>query len=241
MYQGTVDQKIKAEVTLVGIYEFTSYAFSYYGTTNYIYTMKDSEGNVFVWKTTSFMSVKMGQNEHGDDQWYGIRKNDKISITATVKDHSTYKDEEQTVLQRVKVKLIEKAVTWEEKVAMKQEEQLATLKGEDFVWVMPYKQYKEHYSDCETIFQSYDTHEEEANRRHQFIPATIAVIIREGRLKKSGVRGEHFSGYQMQNEDGQKITYRAVNEDNALKRVQKDFPDHTWKCVHIFDYQRREW
>lgn len=242
MYQGTLGQKIKANVTLVGIYKFTSYAFSFYGTTNYIYTMKDADGNIFVWKTTSFMSVKTDEKNQWDEPvYYGIRKNDKISITGTVKDHSIYKDEEQTVLQRVKVKLLEKAVTWEEKVAMKQEEQLATLQGEDFVWVMPYKQYKEHYSDCETIFQSYNTHDDQASREHRYIPATIAVIIREGRLKKSGVRGEHFSGYQMENENGQKITYRAVNEDNALKRVQKDFPEHTWKCVHIFDYQRREW
>lgn len=237
-YIGTVGQKIKADVTVVGIYEYTSYAFSYYGTTSYIYTMKDADGNVLVWKTTSYMSVKTDEKDwHGDDVYYGIRKNDKISITGTVKEHSTYKDEEQTVLNRVKVKLIEKTITWEEKVAMKQEEQIATLSEEDFIWTMPYKQYKEHYSDCETLYGSYNKHEDESVRTHQFIPASIDVIIRKGRLKASGVRGEHFSGYQMENEIGQRITYRAVNEDNALKRVQKDFPEHTWQCVRIYNYR----
>lgn len=240
-YIGNIGDKINTEVTLVGIHEYMDYAFSYYGTTKYIYTMKDPEGNILVWKSTAYMCIKTEERNSitGDPYYYGIRKNDKIQITGTIKGHSTYKDEEQTVLQRVKVvKLIEKAVTWEEKKAAKQEEQLATLTGGDFVWTMPYKQYKAHYSDCETIYASYNDHaDENRNDPVRFHPATISVIIREGRLKASGVRGEHFSGYQMENELGQKITYRAVNEDNALKRVQKDFPDHTWKCTKIYDYQ----
>ena len=56
-------------------------------------------------------------------------------------------------------------------------------------------------------------------------------------MKASGVRGEHYSGYEMQNEIGQKCTYRAVSEENAMKRIKKDFPDHTWECVKIYQYQ----
>lgn len=237
-YVGTIGQKITADVTVIGIYQWMDYSFSYYGSTKFIYTMKDEDGNIFVWKTSSFMSVEVGKDRNGDSVWHGVQKNDKIQITGTVKDHSIYKDEEQTVLQRVKYKFLEMAITWEEKKAAKQKDQLATLSGGDFVWEMPYKQYKEHYSDCETIYGSYDDHAEEARHTRKHIPATIEVIIREGRLKASGVRGEHFSGYQMENELGQKCTYRAVSEENALKRVQKDFPDHTWKCCHIFHYNR---
>ena len=233
---GKIGDKITAEVTLVGIYKYTDYAFSFYGTDHYIYTMKDAESNVYVWKTTSFMSV-----ETDEDCWYPIKKNDKIQITGTIKDHSEYKDEPQTVLQRVKVKLIERALTYEEIKAMKQQEQLATLQEGDFVWTMPYKQYKEHYADCETIYGSFNDHEEEnSRRRRNFIPKTIDVIIRSGRLKNSGTRGEHYSGYEMTNELGQKITYRAVKEENALQRVKKDFPEHTWECTKIYDYGR-EW
>lgn len=240
-YVGNIGQKITADVTVVGIYEWTNYSFSYYGSIQRIYTMKDSDGNIFVWKTSSCMSVIIGKNRNGVDVWHSIGKNDKIQITGTVKDHSIYKDEEQTVLTRCKFKLIERQITYEEKKQAKQEAQLATLSGGDFVWEMPYKQYKEHYSDCETIYGSYDDHAEEMRYTQGIIPATISVIIREGRLKASGVRGEHFSGYQMENELGQKCTYCAVSEENALKRVQKEFPDHTWKCTKIFKYTRKEW
>ena len=229
-YVGTIGQKITADVTVVGIYKWKDYSFSYYGSTKYIYTMKDADGNIFVWKTGSIMAIEDAKDKVGRSIWYCIKKKDKIQITGTVKDHSVYKDEDQTVLTRVKIKaVIEKTITWEEKVQSRQDEQLATLQGGDFVWTMPYKQYKEHYSDCETIYGSFESKDIRINK-----PATIAVIIREGRLKASGVRGEHFKGYQMENELGQKCTYRAVCEENALKRVQKDFPDHTWECVRIF-------
>lgn len=236
-YVGTIGQKVTVDVTLVNIYQWTDYSFSYYGSSRYIYTMKDMNGNIFVWKTSSFMSVEVGKDRNGNDVWHPVSKNDKIQITGTIKEHSVYKDEEQTILQRVKFKFLERSITYEEKKAAKQKDQLSTLAGGDFVWEMPYKQYKEHYSDCETIYGSYNDHAEEAQHTRKHIPATIEVIIREGRLKASGVRGEHFSGYQMENELGQKITYRAVNEDNALKRVQKDFPDHTWQCTKIYNYQ----
>lgn len=232
-YVGTVGEKITVEVTLVNVYEWLNKQFNYYGTTNYIYTMKDADGNIYVWKTTSFMSVEVEK-----DKWYGLNKNDRIRITGTVKAHSTYKEEAQTVLQRVKYELIERSITWEEKKASKQQEQYKSLQDGDFVWVMPYKQYKEHYSDCETIYHSYDPHSEEEFKRTRRVIPTIAVIIRKGRLKASGVRGEHYSGYQMENELGEKCTYRAITEENALKRINKDFPEHTWQCVKIFNYER---
>ena len=46
---------------------------------------------------------------------------------------------------------------------------------------MKYKAYKEHYSDCETVYDSYD----KGNK-------SIEVIIPEGRMKNSGVRGKKF-------------------------------------------------
>ena len=240
-YVGTVGEKITVDVTLINVYEWTDYSFNYRGSIRRIYTMTDAEGNVFVWKTSSCMSIKVNTDRNGNDVWHVIEKNDRIQITGIVKEHSIYKDEEQTVLQRVKFKVLEVGVTYKEKKAATQKAQLDTLSGGDFIWEMPYKQYKEHYSDCETIFGSYDDHAEEIMRTRNHIPATIEVIIREGRLKASGVRGKHFSGYQMENELGQKCTYCAVSEENALKRVQKDFPDHTWKCTKIFKYARNEW
>lgn len=236
-YIGHVGDKITIDVTLVKVYSWMDYSFSYYGQNRHIYTMKDSEDNVIIWKTSSFMSINLGKDDKGNYDYCPINKGDKISITGVIKEHSIYKDEEQTVLQRVKViKLIEHEPSYEEKKKIVQREQLESIKNGDFIWEMPYKQYKEHYSDCETLFGSYDDHAEACMHTREYIPATVKVIIREGRLKNSGVRGEHFSGYQMENELGEKITYRAVSEENALKRVNKDFPENTWKCCRIFNY-----
>ena len=76
---------------------------------------------------------------------------------------------------------------------------------------MHYSQYKNHYADCATVPGSYDktTH-------------TIEVLLPEGRVKPSGVRGKRFHGYQigLTDKDGKHgyCTYRAVSEENAMKR-----------------------
>lgn len=229
-YIGEIGGKVDLIVELVTTGRFTDYAFSYYGTEFTIYSMQDMEGNTLVWKTASVLSIEKKLPD-GDSEWYVPKKGDKFRITGTIKKHSTYKDEEQTELSRVKLKeMVEVAIPYEEKRRQKQQEQLDSLGEGDFVWYkMPFKQFKEHYSDCETLYGSF--FREEYTHR-----AVIDVIIRRGRLVPSGVRGRRFSGYQMQNELGQKTTYRAVTEENALKRVHKEHPEHTWECVKIFDY-----
>ena len=59
----------------------------------YIHTFKDPEGNKLVWKTSS--------NSLPD-----LEEGDTVQITGTVKEHSTYQDEKQTVLTRCKIKKI---------------------------------------------------------------------------------------------------------------------------------------
>lgn len=238
-YIGTVGKRIESEVTLIGNYTYTSTYVAWNPVECHIYTMKDSEGNILVWKTSSWMHCKLGEktNQWGDVEeiFKTVSKGDTIRIKASVKDHSTYKDQEQTVLQRLKVlEIVHHCLTKEEKQELKKKEQLASIQDGDFIWTMPYKQFKEHYSDCETVAGSYNSHSEEEVRCSHFIPATIDVIIRKGRLKNSGVRGQHFSEYQFTNQDGAVIAYKAVNEDNALKRVQKDFPDDTWELTQVF-------
>ena len=232
-YAFDVGSKISLPVEMVNIYEYVDYAFSFYGTSKYIYTMKDSSGNVFVWKTTSFMLYDSGKtNIHDDPIPVAVKKGDLIQISATVKEHSVYKDEKQMVLQRVKFSIIKAAQTKEELDSIKREEQLKSIVGEDFVWEMPYKQYKDHYSDCEVLAGSFVDADVRTGEC-----AKVSVIIREGRLKNSGVRGMHFSGYQFINEEGAKITYRAVCEENALNRCKKEFPEHEWELFRIFDYR----
>ena len=238
--------RINITVTMKGIYSYEAPAYGYGTETRYIYNMVDENGKVYVWKTTCFMiiDIKCNKNDlcykHTKDgkNWYRpekINKGDVIEISATVKGESEYKGQPQTEVNRVKVvNRIFKAKTWEEIVAEREAEKKAheleqrnSLQGEDFIWKMPYRQYKEHYADCETVENSFV-------RDHGV--ALIEVIVREGRLKASGVRGEHYSGYSLVNENGERIVYRAVKEENALKRAKQDFPNNEWVCDKIYTY-----
>ena len=80
----------------------------------------------------------------------------------------------------------------------------------DKIEIMPYRQYKQHYSDCKTVSGSYDT-----------ICKTIKVIIPEGREKPSGVRNRLFSRYELKaiyKDTVFTVEYKAVSEENAQKQ-----------------------
>ncbi len=226
-------KRIKLVVTLAGIYEFATY----YGRAlvhNYIYKMVDESGSVYVWKTSKYFTIEV-ETDTGSFVYEAINKGDMIEIEASVKGESEYKGERQTDLSRVKVTArLYKAETPEERkkriaeeIKATAQEQRESLTGNDFIARMSYKNYKEHYSDCETISGSYED--------YPGAPATIEVIIREGRLKASGVRGEHYYGFELENEKGERVTYRAVKEENAIKRAAKNLGG-SWKCVRVYNY-----
>ena len=237
--------RITIKVEMAGIYEYTT-TFGYRTQHHYIYNMVAEDGTVYVWKTTTFMCW----NEYLDidprkanftdrkGRPYDpkkINKGDKITIVASVKGQSEYNGQPQTELTRVTVQSREFAAeTYEERMERIQREkdakkqaQMESIKAGDKIWRMPYKQYKEHYADCETVIDSYekDVHQKQA---------TIEVIIRAGRLKASGTRFQRYAGYRLKNEEGNLITYRAVCEENAIKRANKEHPDHSWVCVEIY-------
>ena len=221
-YVGNIGDKINITLTLVSEYTFSTI----YGE-KVIYVMKDSEDNVFVWNTTSFLGIE-GTDSRGNWKFENVNRGDSFVCKASIKEHSEYKGTKQTVIVRVKVVSISHVPTKAERDAEKAKEQVASLSGRDFIWKnMPYKQFKEHYSDCETVAGSF--------KRLEFSgEATIDVIIREGRLKNSGVRGQHFHGYQLKNNKGEVISFRAVCEENAIKQAVKMFGDHGWTCVKIW-------
>lgn len=244
-YIGTVGQKIIVEVTYKNRFEYTTH-YTYYGETHRIFKFEDASGNCIVWNTTGWIEDKKFVDKHG--MCKPIFPGSKLQITATVKEHSEYKGTKQTVISRPRFKLIEAAKSAEEirreKEAaqeQKRQEQLASIKGNDFIWEMPYKQYREHYSDCETVIGSYDDKTDDHGFQHGH--PTIKVIIREGRLKASGVRGKHFCGFRFRSveldpKSGKPyaITIRAVSEENALKQLAKD-PEtkgYTWELYTIF-------
>lgn len=215
---GVIGERITVDVTLVSDYSYESH-YGYQTQTNYIYTMRDSDGNVFVWKTTALL-VNLVVDDTDNSEC--IYKGDTMQITGTVKEHSEYNGVKQTVLTRCKFSLIAHKP---DETTAKAQEQALTITAEDLVWEMPYRQYKEHYADCETVIGSYDKER-----------GSIKVIIRKGRLVNSGVRGKHFSGYQFANVEGTAfVTYRAVSEDNARKQMLKEFPENSdWICVKIY-------
>ena len=217
-YVGTIKERMNMVVTLVGEYEYVT-RFGYAEQSNFIYKFKDDEDNEIVWKTTNVIGMDT-IDDKGYEGWIPVCKGDKIEIKATVKAHSIYRDNEQTVVTRAKVlDIIEKALTQEEKEEIKQAEQLETLTGEDFIYTMPYRQYKEHYADCELLAGSWNEEER-----------TVGVIVREGRLKNSGVRGRRFADYLFKNGNRCRCIY-AVSEENAWKRLEKEFGSDEGWCL----------
>ena len=228
------------EVEVTGVYSYKAKAFGYGYETKYIYTMKGTDDTVYAWKNTTsllgYEEVTDSDNEYysinakGEKvKWNPIHKGDVITISATVKGDDEYNGQKQTLVNRVKVHgRTFKAKTPEEIEAEKMEkkerekrEQLDSIKEGDIVQKMPYRQYKEHYNDCETVIDSYEC----INGL-----STIKVIIRKGRLKNSGVRGEHFNEYQFYFDyEGEEHmeSFRAVSEENALKQLSRQFKTAT--------------
>ena len=81
---------------------------------------------------------------------------------------------------------------------------------------MLYRRYKTSFRDCETVAGSYDKETK-----------TILVILPDGRLKPSGVRGKvyhylEFHGTERRTGRAVSITIKAVSTENAVKRLPKD-------------------
>jgi hypothetical protein len=87
---GKVGERVEIAVTVerVAKYERPSFSNPRYTDTVFIITMRDADGNALVSKTPSFHA------EAGE----------QLTIKATIKEHSEYNGEQQTVLQRIKVK-----------------------------------------------------------------------------------------------------------------------------------------
>lgn len=80
---------------------------------------------------------------------------------------------------------------------------------------MKYRDYKQHYADCETL-GDYDKYNK-----------TITVLIPDGRMKESGVRGKSFKYFTFKGiENGTnrpvRITIKAISAENAKKRLPTD-------------------
>lgn len=86
---GQVGEKIDTDVILEKRAWFEIPSFRGFGTdTMHIYTFRDSAGNALVWKTTKGIATETGT---------------KVHIKGTIKEHSEYDDEKQTIIIRCKI------------------------------------------------------------------------------------------------------------------------------------------
>lgn len=86
---GNIGDKLELEASLEKKAHFDVPSYAGFGTDRmFVYTFRDGNGNALVWKTAKGINFEAG---------------DKVTIRGTVKDHSEYKDEKQTVLTRCKI------------------------------------------------------------------------------------------------------------------------------------------
>ena len=90
-FQGNIGEKIEKELTLVKSVSFETH-FTYYGETQYIHKFEDEDGNIYIWKTSNALVED--------------KPIQKCILKGTIKEHSEYNTEKQTVLTRCKVKEI---------------------------------------------------------------------------------------------------------------------------------------
>lgn len=240
--------RIKVTGVLTGKFSFERPAYAGFGRmeTVCIFKITDKDGNVYVWKTaTGYLGIDIEvpyetryNVSYYDERkrvayvWEPIEKGDTFTFTASVKGVTEYKGEQQTEIQRVKVVEVidQPAKRAREEKDAKKKAQTESIKDGDIVMTMPYRQYKAHYADCETVIDSYTEYVTEYGR--EMSPATIKVIVRAGRLKNSGVRGKHFNDYWIEwTENGDYTrceSFRAVCVENAIEQAKKRHPDGTY-------------
>lgn len=115
-YIGQVGDKIEMVVTVAFETSYEYPSFRGHGMDEMkVYGLKDENGNLLIWKTNSGY-LKIEKEIWNEDHTKSIiesdfaHKGDKIRIKATIKDHKEYKEQKQTIINRVKtLEIIEKA------------------------------------------------------------------------------------------------------------------------------------
>lgn len=90
-YIGEIGERIERKVTLKSRAHWTA-RMGWLETTMYAITFKDEQGNALVWKT--------------QNGCYDFEEGDQLILTGTIKNHSEYRDEKQTELQRCKLQAV---------------------------------------------------------------------------------------------------------------------------------------
>lgn len=102
-YIGQIGDKIDTVATFIKTAWFDVPSFGGFGTeTMYIHTFRIGDDTV-VWKTSTNTLGKFDEN----DEWIRFEEGKQVHLKGTIKAHSEYKDEKQTILTRCKVKEVQ--------------------------------------------------------------------------------------------------------------------------------------
>lgn len=86
-YVGNIGDKVEMRLTFKDEYTFTTH-FTYSGELNFIRKFVDENGNTFVWKSSKYLELEQDK---------------EYTVKGTIKDHSEYKGDKQTILTRCKI------------------------------------------------------------------------------------------------------------------------------------------
>ena len=107
-YIGEVGTKVEVEATFLNGYEYES-TYGWRTTTTLIATFETEDGNKLVWKTSTAFKRTDGAfafpDKTSETGWRRVERGTKMHLTGTVKEHSEFRGEKQTVLTRAKVSI----------------------------------------------------------------------------------------------------------------------------------------
>ena len=101
-FVGKVGDRLTLTLTYIHTASFEVQSFRGWGTeTMNIHILKDADGNTFTWKTTHGLGMDISENEYIN--WKHAEEGDTVVLKGSIKEHTEYKDEKQTVLTRCKI------------------------------------------------------------------------------------------------------------------------------------------
>jgi len=102
-YIGTPGEKIQLELTYISSasYEFQISAWT--SQTNFIHKFLDNSGNIFIWKTAKHIGEFVNGKKWYDRDRIDVNAGYNLKLKGSIKDHSEFRGEKQTILTRCKI------------------------------------------------------------------------------------------------------------------------------------------
>lgn len=154
--------KIRAELEVVKIYEYVGEPYSYYDSgVRRLYVFKDDDGQEYVYTTSkNFLVAGHFEDVNRAEDWvidWAVHVGGRIMLKGSVKGEREYNGKSQIQLTRCKVlSVLDEGPSPEELHEIKKQEQRNSIRVQDNVIRVSYKEYKEKYDKCETVIDSFE-------------------------------------------------------------------------------------